>query len=48
MSCAAAKHLEGLKGGKIPIEILSRTKDAEQNAKHFESCLDLIKKSGAR
>ncbi|KAI4255761.1 MAG: hypothetical protein LQ352_002412 [Teloschistes flavicans] len=43
-----AKHLEGLKGGKIPIEILSRTKDAEQNAKHFESCLDLIKKSGKK
>ncbi|KAL8948463.1 MAG: hypothetical protein Q9222_005351 [Ikaeria aurantiellina] len=43
-----AKHLEGLKGGKTPIEILSRGKDQEQNAKHFERCLDLIKNSGKK
>lgn len=41
-----AKHLEGLKGGKTPLEILVRGKDPEQNAKHFERCLDLIKTSG--
>lgn len=44
----AAKHLEGLKGGKTPLEILIRGKDPEQNAKHFEKCLDLIKTSGVR
>ncbi|KAL8725333.1 MAG: hypothetical protein Q9181_006452 [Wetmoreana brouardii] len=43
-----AKHLEGLKGGKIPLEILSRAKDPEQNAKHFERCLDLIKGAGKK
>ncbi|KAL8900143.1 MAG: hypothetical protein Q9192_001228 [Flavoplaca navasiana] len=43
-----AKHLEGLKGGKTPLEILVRGKDPEQNAKHFERCLDLIKTSGKK
>ena len=43
-----AKHLEPLKGGKVPIEILVRGKDAEQNAKHFEKCLDIIKGAGVR
>ncbi len=44
-----AKHLEPLKGGKVPVEILVRNpKDAEQNAKHFEKCLDLIKGAGVR
>lgn len=43
-----AKHLEPLKGGKIPIEVLSRSKDPEQNAKQFERCLELIKSSGVR
>jgi hypothetical protein len=41
-----AKHLEPLKGGKIPLEVLVRGKDAEQNAKHFEKCLEVIKSSG--
>ena len=41
-----AKHLEPLKGGKVPIEILVRGKDAEQNAKHWEKCLDVIKGAG--
>ena len=41
-----AKHLELLKGGKIPIEILVRGKDADQNAKHFKRCLDAIKDAG--
>ena len=43
-----AKHLEPLKGGKVPIEILVRGKDAEQNAKQFEKCLDVIKGAGVR
>ncbi|KAL9004589.1 MAG: hypothetical protein Q9188_002598 [Gyalolechia gomerana] len=43
-----AKHLEPLKGGKTPIEILSRGKDPEQNAKHFEKCLDVIKSAGKK
>lgn len=41
-----AKHLEPLKGGKVPIEILVRGKDADQNAKHFKRCLDAIKDAG--
>ncbi|KAL9119563.1 MAG: hypothetical protein Q9187_003887 [Circinaria calcarea] len=41
-----AKHLEPLKGGKIPIEILVRGKDAEQNNKHWETCIDAIKAAG--
>ena len=41
-----AKHLEPLKGGKVPIEILVRGKDAEQNAKQFEKCLEVIKGAG--
>lgn len=48
ISYVPAKHLEPLKGGKIPIEILVRGKDAEQNAKHFEKCLDVIKGAGVR
>lgn len=41
-----AKHLEPLKGGKVPIEILVRGKDADQNTKHWEKCLDVIKGAG--
>ena len=44
----AAKHLEPLKGGKVPIEILVRGKDTDQNAKHFEKCLEIIKEAGKR
>ncbi|KAI4210557.1 MAG: hypothetical protein LQ351_006624 [Letrouitia transgressa] len=43
-----AKHLEPLKGGKVPVEILVRGKDAEQNAKQFEKCLDVIKTAGKK
>ncbi|MCJ1250008.1 FACT complex subunit spt16 [Trapelia coarctata] len=43
-----AKHLEPLKGGKIPLEILVRGKDAEQNAKHWEKCLEVIKGAGKK
>lgn len=41
-----AKHLEPLKNGPIPIEVLIRGKDSEQNTKHFEKCLEAIKGAG--
>ncbi|KAJ5105144.1 hypothetical protein NUU61_002491 [Penicillium alfredii] len=43
-----AKHLEPLKGGKIPVEILVTTKDPESKNKAFEKCLDVIKGAGAK
>ncbi|EEH38707.2 FACT complex subunit spt16 [Paracoccidioides lutzii Pb01] len=43
-----AKHLEHLKGGKIPVEILVTTKDTDQKAKVFEKCLDVIKNAGKK
>lgn len=45
---AAASYLERLKGGKVPVEILVRGKDAEENKKQFEKCLDIIKKAGKK
>lgn len=41
-----AKHLEPLKGGKIPVEILVTTKDQDEKTKIFEKCLEIIKSSG--
>ena len=41
-----AFFLEGLKGGKVNVEILVRGKDPEENTKQFEQCLDIIKSSG--
>jgi nucleosome binding factor SPN SPT16 subunit len=43
-----AKHLESLKDGKIPVEILVVTKDAESKTKAFEKCLDIIKGAGKK
>ncbi|KAM3086959.1 FACT complex subunit spt16 [Clarireedia jacksonii] len=43
-----AKHLEPLKGGKIPLEVLVRGKDAEQNEKLFTKIADVIKSSGKK
>lgn len=43
---STAKHLEPLKNGKIPVEILVTTKDAEEKAKAFTKCLDVIKNAG--
>ncbi|KAF2192426.1 SPT16-domain-containing protein [Zopfia rhizophila CBS 207.26] len=43
-----ASYLEPLKGGKVPVEILVRGKDAEENKKQFQSCLDTIKKAGKK
>jgi nucleosome binding factor SPN SPT16 subunit len=41
-----AKHLEPLKGGKIPLEILVRGKDADANTKLFEKINEQIKSAG--
>lgn len=43
-----AQYLEHLKGGKVPVEILVRGKDADENAKLFERLLDIIKAAGVR
>ncbi|KAK5111856.1 FACT complex subunit spt16 [Meristemomyces frigidus] len=44
-----AAYLEPLKeGGKTPIEVIVRGKDAEENAKQFERILDLIKNAGKK
>lgn len=44
--CVTAKHLEPLKGGKIPVEILVTSKDPADKAKAFDTCIDAIKKAG--
>lgn len=41
-----AQHLEPLQNGKVPLHILTRSKDPEENKKHFSTCLDIIKKAG--
>ncbi|KAK5113147.1 FACT complex subunit spt16 [Meristemomyces frigidus] len=44
-----AAYLEPLKdGGKTQVEIIVRGKDAEENAKQFERCLDTIKNAGTK
>lgn len=43
-----ASYLEPLKGGKVPVEILVRGKDAEENKKQFQSCVDTMKKAGKK
>ncbi|RAQ49895.1 transcription elongation complex subunit (Cdc68) [Aspergillus flavus] len=43
-----AKHLEPLKGGKIPVEILVTSKDPEEKSRSFEKCLEVIKNAGKR
>ncbi|KAI4733388.1 FACT complex protein [Aureobasidium sp. EXF-12298] len=43
-----ATYLEPLKDGKTPVEILVRGKDAAENAKQFETCLDVIKNAGKK
>jgi nucleosome binding factor SPN SPT16 subunit len=37
-----------LKGGKVPVEILVRGKDAEENKKQFQTCLETLKKAGKK
>lgn len=41
-----AKHLEPLKGGKYPLEVLVRGKDAAENEKLFSKITDTIKSAG--
>lgn len=41
-----AKHLDQLKGGKIPLHVLVRGKDAEANTKLFEEITGHIKAAG--
>jgi nucleosome binding factor SPN SPT16 subunit len=41
-----AVYLEALKGGKVPIEIYKRGKDADDNNAQFTKLADLIKSSG--
>lgn len=41
-----AKHLESLKGGRFPLEILVRGKDAAENEKIFVKITDAIKAAG--
>ena len=43
---ATAKHLEQLKGGRFPIEILIRGKDAAENEKLWVTIVDKIKAAG--
>lgn len=43
-----ATYLEPLKDGKVPLDIMVRGKDAEENAKQFEKCLDVIKNAGKK
>lgn len=44
----AASYLEPLKGGKVPIEILVRGKDPEENKKQFQTCIDTLKNAGKK
>lgn len=41
-----AKHLEPLKGGKIPLEILVTSKEPEQKKKALDKCLEAIRNAG--
>lgn len=41
-----AKHLESLKDGRFPIEILERGKDAEENEKLWKKITDKINEAG--
>lgn len=43
-----ATFLEVLKGGKFPVEVLVRGKDADENAKQFERCAEIIKAAGPK
>ncbi|KAL7922036.1 FACT complex subunit domain-containing protein [Trichoderma austrokoningii] len=43
-----AKHLDQLKGGRFPIEVLVRGKDAAENEKLFVTVADKIKEAGKK
>ena len=46
LTTTLAKHLEPLKGGKIPLHVLVRGKDAEHNEKLFTDINNYIKAAG--
>ncbi|KAK1831609.1 FACT complex subunit-domain-containing protein [Podospora conica] len=43
-----AKYLDQIKGGRFPVEVLVRGKDAAENAKHFVKITDTIKAAGKK
>jgi nucleosome binding factor SPN SPT16 subunit len=43
-----AKYLDQIKGGRIPVEVLVRGKDAAENEKLFVKIADIIKSAGVR
>ncbi|KAB5577597.1 transcription elongation complex subunit [Coniochaeta sp. 2T2.1] len=43
-----AKYLDQIKGGRIPVEVLVRGKDAAENEKHFIKIAELIKSAGKK
>lgn len=42
----AAKYLDQIKGGRFPVEVLVRGKDAAENEKLFTKITDAIKAAG--
>ena len=42
----AAKYLDQIKGGRVPVEVLVRGKDAAENEKHFIKIAEIIKNAG--
>ena len=42
----SASYLEPLKGGKVPVEILVRGKDPDENRKQFQTCIDTLRSAG--
>jgi nucleosome binding factor SPN SPT16 subunit len=48
LTCNLAAYLEPLKGGKVPVEILVRGKDPEENKKQFQTCIETLKKAGKK
>jgi nucleosome binding factor SPN SPT16 subunit len=47
-ACFIASFLQSLKGGKVPLEIHVRGKDAEQNAEQLRKIAETIKNSGKK
>ena len=43
-----AKHLEPLKNGKTPVEVLVKGKESDQNKKNWDKVLEIIKNAGVR
>jgi len=41
-----AKHLEQLKGGRFPVEVLVRSKDAAENEKQLQNLAENINNAG--